>query len=175
MKFMDRIRWFTRPDEDLDEDENEELDAAFPQDRRRERPSRSARVERSDRDAGADRDSMGPFSPFDTARSDQRSNKVVSIHATTQLQVVVLKPGSTKAREEIVDHLRQKHTVVLNLDSLSPVERSNLLNFISGAAYATGGQVQNVAGWTYVATPFNVNLVGDDFMDQLENNGLYNF
>ncbi len=174
MNLMDRIRWFVRPDEDVDGDENEELDSAYKPERRRERPSRSVRTERTDRDA-ADRDPMDPFSAFDADRSDQRSNKVVSIHATTQLQVVVLKPGTTKAREEIVDHLRQKHTVVLNLDSLSPVERSNLLNFISGAAYATGGQVQNVAGWTYVATPFNVNLVGDDFMDQLENNGLYNF
>ena len=48
---------------------------------------------------------------------EDRRNKVVNIHATTQLKVVLVKPERFENASEIADHLKDKRTVVLNLES----------------------------------------------------------
>ena len=50
-------------------------------------------------------------------RVEDRRNKVVNIHATTQLKVVLVKPERFENASEIADHLKDKRTVVLNLES----------------------------------------------------------
>ena len=48
-----------------------------------------------------------------------RRNKVVNIHATTQLAVVLVKPERFDDARSIADHLNAKRTVVLNLEQTS--------------------------------------------------------
>ncbi|MBO4675989.1 MAG: cell division protein SepF [Oscillospiraceae bacterium] len=101
-----------------------------------------------------------------------RNNKVVNIHATAQLQVVLVKPEQYENAREIADHLREKRTVVLNLESTNKDTARRLLDFISGVAYAQDGKIKKVAVSTYIITPYNVDILGD-LIDELENNGLY--
>ena len=55
---------------------------------------------------------------FDDRRNkaEDRRNKVVNIHATTQLKVVLVKPDRFENASEIADQLKDKRTVVLNLE-----------------------------------------------------------
>lgn len=103
---------------------------------------------------------------------DRRSNKVVNIHTTTQLQVVLVKPDRFENASEIADHLREKRTVVLNLESTNKDIARRLLDFLSGVAYANEGKIKKVALSTFIITPYNVDILGD-LIDELENNGLY--
>ena len=112
--------------------------------------------------------SAGMFSP----EPERRSNKVVNIHTTTQLQVVLVKPERFDNASEIADHLREKRTVVLNLESTNKDIARRLLDFLSGVAYANEGKIKKVAISTYIITPYNVDILGD-LIDELENNGLY--
>ena len=89
-------------------------------------------------------------------RSEERHNKVVNIHATTQLKVV----------------LKEKRTVVLNLESTNKDVARRLIDFLSGVAYAGEGKIKKVAANTYIITPYSVDIMGD-LIDELENNGLY--
>ena len=102
----------------------------------------------------------------------QKKNKVVNIHATTQLQVVLVKPDRYENASEIADHLRDKRTVVLNLEKTQKDVSRRLLDFLSGVAYAQEGKIKKVALQTYIVTPYNVDIMGD-LIDELENNGLY--
>jgi len=167
MGFIDEIRRLARPYED--EEEEEEFDDFEP-------VSRGDRMERNDRmDRGERRSSRpaaaetGGFYPSDNER---RSNKVVNIHTTTQLQVVLVKPDRFENASEIADHLREKRTVVLNLESTNKDIARRLLDFLSGVAYANEGKIKKVAISTYIITPYNVDILGD-LIDELENNGLY--
>ena len=112
---------------------------------------------------------------FETERpktAERRSNKVVNIHTTTQLQVVLVKPDRFENASEIADHLREKRTVVLNMEQTSKEVSRRILDFLAGAAYAQEGKVKKVALSTYIITPYNVDILGD-LIDELENNGLY--
>lgn len=154
MGIWDELKRIARPDEDELDDEFETFDTAG-----------SAVKERS----VAPRDNTSVIAP---ERTERRSNKVVNIHTTTQLQVVLVKPDRFENAAEIADHLREKRTVVLNLEQTSKDVSRRILDFLSGAAYAQEGKVKKVALSTYIITPYNVDILGD-LIDELENNGLY--
>ncbi len=101
-----------------------------------------------------------------------RNDKVLTIPTTTQLQVVLVKPERFDNAPEIADHLRDKRTVVLNLESTNKEIARRLVDFLSGVAYAQDGKIKRVANSTYIITPYNVDILGD-LIDELENNGLY--
>ena len=112
--------------------------------------------------------------PFEDRRNkyDDRRSKVVNIHATTQLKVVLVKPERFENASEIADQLKDKRTVVLNLESTNKDVARRLIDFLSGVAYAGEGKIKKVAANTYIITPYHVDIEGD-LIDELENNGLY--
>lgn len=110
--------------------------------------------------------------PAATGVDPKRSNKVVNIHATAQLQVVLVKPERFDDASTVADHLNAKRTVVLNLESANKDVARRILDFLSGVAYANDGQIKKVANCTFIITPYNVGIMGD-LLDELENNGLY--
>ena len=158
MGFMDELKRLAHPYEDEDEDGFEDdfnEDSRVPE--RRERPA--------PRNVDTLYNAPAP-------EPERRGNKVVNIHTTTQLQVVLVKPDRFENAAEIADHLREKRTVVLNLESTNKEIARRLLDFLSGVAYANEGKIKKVAISTYIITPYNVDILGD-LIDELENNGLY--
>lgn len=172
MGIFDEFKRLAHPYEDEDDDGYDDFDISPRPVERRERE----RPERVDRDRGARESSYGGgygggySAP--APEEDRRSNKVVNIRAATQLQVVLVKPDCFDNASEIADHLREKRTVVLNLESTNKDIARRLLDFLAGVSYAQEGKIKKVAISTYIITPYNVDILGD-LIDELENNGLY--
>ncbi|MGI6269628.1 MAG: cell division protein SepF [Candidatus Howiella sp.] len=103
----------------------------------------------------------------------EKRNKVVNIHATTQLKVVLVKPERFDDAPAIADHLNAKRTVVLNLEAANKETSRRLIDFLSGVAYANQGQLKRVANSTFIITPFDVDIMGDLILDELESSNLY--
>ncbi len=113
--------------------------------------------------------SFSSYSPRET-----RSNKVVNINAKAQLQVVLFKPTSFgEETRAIADELIERHTVVLNLEKTEKDVSRRVVDFLSGVAYANNGKIKRIATNTFIITPYNVDLTGEDVLDELENSGLY--
>ena len=150
MGFMDELKKIIHPYDDEDYDYEDELEVT-------ERAESRATI-------------------FDERRAERkvedRQNKVVNIHATAALKVVLVKPERFENASEIADHLREKRTVVLNLESTNKDVARRLIDFLSGVAYAGEGKIKKVAANTYIITPYSVDIMGD-LIDELENNGLY--
>ena len=164
MGIFDELKRMAHPYED-EEDDFEEYEAAPPRSERRDRRDRYEQPERLERAPRGNDAMMG-------MEEERRSNKVVNIRAATQLQVVLVKPERFEDASAIADHLREKRTVVLNLESTNKEIARRLLDFLSGVAYANEGKIKKVAISTYIITPYNVDILGD-LIDELENNGLY--
>ena len=160
MGFLDEFKRLAHPYEDEDDEEFEDDYEPSPRPVERRERERSVRSEPSYN------------SPAMDELEARRSNKVVNIRAATQLQVVLVKPERFENASEIADHLRDKRTVVLNLESTNKEIARRLLDFLSGVAYAQEGKIKKVALQTYIVTPYNVDIMGD-LIDELENNGLY--
>ena len=155
MSFMDDLkRWAKGEDDD---DLEEELEAVSVG------PGRSRTVK-------TEEESAINIPVTDFRRSS--NNKVVNINATTQLSVVLVKPEKFENAVDIADHLREKRTVVLNLEQTNKDVARRLVDFLSGVTYAQDGKIKKVANSTFIITPYNVDILGD-LIDELENNGLY--
>ena len=149
MSFIDNIKRMISPLSDEDDDYEEIFDD-------RDSPFIDDRPRSIDRGGAA----------------DNRRGKVVNIHATTQLKVVLVKPERFEAASEIADHLKEKRTVVVNLESTHKDIARRLIDFLSGVAYAGEGKIKKVAAHTYIITPYHVDIEGD-LIDELESNGMY--
>ena len=104
----------------------------------------------------------------------KRSPKVVNMQNKTQLQVVVFKPMSfSEDTKEIADSLMNGNAIVLNLEKTMKEESRRILDFLSGVAYAQSGKIQRIATGTFIITPANVDISGEDIFDEFENNGIY--
>ena len=160
MSFMDDLKRWAKGEDEEDEEEDE-LEAAVPQ----TGAGRSRAVKTED-DGGSSVNI--PITDF--RRSS--NNKVVNINASTQLSVVLVKPEKFENAVDIADHLREKRTVVLNLEQTNKDVARRLVDFLSGVTYAQDGKIKKVANSTFIITPYNVDILGD-LIDELENNGLY--
>ena len=151
--FSDKIKSLLNAplDDEYEEEEERDFDGDLP---RRER-------------------SRDSYEDVLTMSSDSKKNKVVNIHATTQLQVVLVKPERFADAPTIGDHLNNKRTVVLNLESTPKDVSRRLIDFLSGVAYANDGTLKRVANSTFIITPYNVDIMGDVLIDELESSGLY--
>lgn len=118
-------------------------------------------------------DTIDNSNDADTNDEVGKRNKVVNIHATAQLQVILVKPEVFQDTKQIADHLNSKKTVVLNLESTTPDVTRRIIDFLGGVAYANGGNIKPVANNTFIITPYNVGFVGEDLMGELENNGVF--
>ena len=152
MGLIDDLKKWAHPYEDEDEEYEDDF------------------AELGSRDTGAFADERPSRRERD--RDEDRRNKVVNIHATTQLKVVLVKPERFENASEIADHLKEKRTVVINLESTNKDIARRLIDFLSGVAYAGEGKIKKVAANTYIITPYHVDIMGD-LIDELENNGLY--
>ena len=88
----------------------------------------------------------------DKTFSDKKSGKVLNIHTTAQLQVVLVKPERFDDAVSIADHLNEKRTVVLNLEHTNKDVSRRLVDFLSGVAYANDGKIKRVANSTFIIT-----------------------
>lgn len=106
--------------------------------------------------------------------SSNGRGKVVNINATTKLQVGIFKPERFgEETRSIADELMKTHTIVLNLEDTNKDMARRILDFLSGVAYANNGKIKRVATNTYIIIPSNVDVTGDDLLDELENSGVY--
>ncbi len=118
------------------------------------------------------RGNAAPEEEYQPEMTPNKRNKVVNINATTQLQVVLVKPERFDDASTVADHLNAKRTVVLNLESTNKEVSRRLVDFLSGVAYANNGQMKRVANSTFIITPYNVDIMGD-LLDELESNGVF--
>lgn len=176
MGFLDDLKKWARPYSDEDEeyydDYEDEAEAGdLNMDAEEEEPvSRSSRrsARRSSEAAASDFSATSTFSP--TATDTRRdSSRIVNINATTQLQVVLVRPESYESASDIANQLRERKAVLLNLEGTDQKLSRRMVDFLSGCAFALDGKLKKVAAAAYLITPYNVEIVGD-LMSELENN-----
>lgn len=101
-----------------------------------------------------------------------KKNKVVKIHTTAQLKLVVMQPESFEEARDIANHLKSKKPVVMNLEAVDRDVQRRIVDFLSGAVFALDGNFQKVSNGIFLIAPYNVGIMGD-FKDELRNKGIF--
>ncbi len=96
--------------------------------------------------------------------------KVMNLHASVQMEVVVASPESFEEAKGITDDLRNNKPVVINLEFVEHPIAQRITDFLCGACYALGGNVQQIADKIYMIAPGNVDIAASsDFRRTLQN------
>jgi cell division inhibitor SepF len=90
-----------------------------------------------------------------------RKAKVVNLHTTKQMRIVLFQPFSYEDCQNIVDNLRNRKPVIVNLEAMDVELAKRTLNFLSGAVYALDGIIQKVSKGIFLLAPNNVDISGN--------------
>lgn len=112
------------------------------------------------------------FDDVPSSSSAPRRSRVVNINTTAQLKVVVMQPMNYNDAPEIVDHLKEKKPVVVNLEKLEKAVASKIFDFLSGSVYALDGSMQQVSAGILLIVPNTMGIMGD-FSDELKTQGIF--
>ncbi|HHY74541.1 MAG TPA: cell division protein SepF [Bacillus bacterium] len=86
---------------------------------------------------------------------------VVSLQSIQQTSKVILcEPRVYDEVQEVADHLKNRKTVVINLQRVNSDQGMRIVDFLSGTVYAIGGDINKLGPNTFICTPENVDIAG---------------
>lgn len=75
-------------------------------------------------------------------------------------KLILLEPRAYSESQQIADHLKNRHTVVVNLKKVTTDQAKRIVDFLSGTIYAIGGDLQKIGGGIFLCTPKNMSVQG---------------
>ena len=110
--------------------------------------------------------------PITTSR--KKDSKLVNIHTSTSAKVVIIKPTAFEEATDICDDLKNRKIVVVNTTGLDPKIAQRLLDFMGGASYSLGGELQEIEKGVFILSPSNVEVT-NELKNELTSRGLFSW
>ena len=118
-------------------------------------------------------DSYTPKRSEQTPRVVGGSKNKTVVFNPAQMQVVLVKPERYDDVTSIADHLNDRKTVVLNLESADKDLSRRIVDFLSGATYANHGNMRKVSRETFLIVPNGVDMMGELPIEDFETGNMY--
>ena len=90
-----------------------------------------------------------------------QSSKTGGLGATNPFKLVVIEPKSFDECPRLVDNLKSRKPVIINLEKIEGDTARKIFDFLSGATYALNGNVQKIANNIFVFAPENVDIAAN--------------
>jgi len=74
--------------------------------------------------------------------------------------MILFEPRAYSESTQIVDYLKSRNTVVVNLKRVTPDQAKRIVDFLTGSLYAMNGNLQKLGGGIFLCAPNNVNIQG---------------
>lgn len=144
----------------LEEDEYEITQDEIDQERRRLNKSKNTSVDEIEAplSTGISNDAFTEvIPPLDFTRGNTQGAKT-SINRSGPFKMVVIEPKNLDECRKLVDNLRARKPVIINLETVETELAKKMFDFLSGATYALAGNVQRVTQNIFIFAPENVNI-----------------
>ncbi|MBR2568290.1 MAG: cell division protein SepF [Paenibacillus sp.] len=109
---------------------------------------------------------------FESRKTTKGSN-IVSIHSQKASKMVLYEPRSYDEAQEIADHIRNRRSVVINLQRIRNDQALRIIDFLSGTVYALSGNISKIGSNIFLCVPENVEIQGsitELFSEEAEHN-----
>ncbi|WP_071459371.1 cell division protein SepF [Bacillus massilinigeriensis] len=91
----------------------------------------------------------------------QKQNVVSLQSVQKSSKVILMEPRVYAEAQEISDHLKNRRSVVVNLQRIDHDQAKRIVDFLSGTVYAIGGDIQKIGMNIFLCTPDNVEVSGN--------------
>ena len=99
----------------------------------------------------------------------RRNNKIVSLPQAQQVKMVISQPTSFEQSEGICDLLKEKKSIIVNLEYVNKDVARRIIDVISGAVHALDGHIQKVSNSIFLIAPFNYDIATDMAREEIKN------
>ena len=97
-----------------------------------------------------------------------RKGKVVPITQAQSVKMVISQPTSFEQSEEICSLLKEKKSVIVNLEYVSKEVARRIVDFISGGVYALDGYIQKVSNSIFLVAPSNYEITNEMAREEIK-------
>ena len=98
-----------------------------------------------------------------------KKNKVVAMPQTQSIKMVISQPTSFEQSEEICSFLKEKKSVIVNLEYVNKDVARRIVDFISGGVYALDGHIQKVSNSIFLIAPINYEITNEMAREEIKN------
>ena len=150
MSLISRLRAVVAGDDFLDSD-FDELDYDTSEE--------YANINRATKEGSGEMTTISQTNPFDD-RSSFNSSNVIGMPgiSTTASEVSLMEPRSFDEMPRVIQALRERKTVILNLTMMEPDQAQRAVDFVAGGTFAIDGHQERVGESIFLFAPSCVNV-----------------
>ena len=90
-----------------------------------------------------------------------RKNRVVAMPQVQQIKMVISQPTTFDQAEDICDLLKEKQSVIVNLEYVNKDVARRIIDVVSGAVHALDGHIQKVSNSIFLVAPYNYDITSE--------------
>ena len=98
-----------------------------------------------------------------------RRSKIVNINQTQQVKMIISKPTSFEQTEEICECLKQKKSIIVNLEYVNKDVARRIVDFMSGAVQALDGHIEKISNSIFLFAPMNYDISSESTKEEIRN------
>ena len=99
----------------------------------------------------------------------RRSSKVVSMPQAQSIKMVISQPTGFEQSEEICGFLKEKKSVIVNLEYVNKEVARRIIDFISGGVYSLDAHIQKVSNSIFLIAPMNYEITNEMAREEIKN------
>ena len=103
-------------------------------------------------------------------KRNNTNNKVVSMpqQQTNAIKMVISQPTTFEQSDEICSFLKEKKSVIVNLEYVNKDVARRIVDFISGGVYALDGYIQKVSNSIFLVAPSNYEITNEMAREEMK-------
>ena len=101
----------------------------------------------------------------------RKNNKVVNMPQSQSqaIKMVISQPTNFEQSDEICSFLKEKKSVIVNLEYVNKDVARRIVDFISGGVYALDGYIQKVSNSIFLVAPSNYEITNEIAREEMKN------
>ncbi len=88
---------------------------------------------------------------------------------TQSIKMVISQPTTFEQSEEICSFLKEKKSVIVNLEYVNKEVARRIVDFISGGVYALNGHIQKISNSIFLIAPVNYEITNEMAREEIKN------
>ena len=100
---------------------------------------------------------------------NRRESKVVSMPQTQQVKMVICQPTTFEQSENICTLLKEKKSIIVNLEYVNKDIARRIVDVVSGAVHALDGNLQKVSNSIFLVAPYNYDITNEMAREEIKN------
>ena len=98
-----------------------------------------------------------------------KRSKIVNMPQVQSVKMVITQPTSFEQSEEICNYLKDRKSIIVNLEYVNKDVARRIIDFLSGGVHALNGHIQKVSNSIFLVAPVNYDIESDLAREELKN------